>query len=74
MIKEIMEKRKKRKNTLKNQIETLRNELLDAYRKIDSKDQKIIELFCIRDEKQRKINELLEENKELREKKVRNSK
>ena len=74
MIKEIIEKREKRKNTLENQIATLKEELLNAYRKIDEKDQKIIELFYVRDDLKREKNELLEELKELREKKARKSK
>lgn len=71
MIKEIMKKRKTKINTLKNEIQSLKDELLEAYRKIDKKDQLIVELYCVRDEKQRKINELLEENNNLREKKMR---
>lgn len=74
MIKEIMKKRKTKINTLKNEIQSLKDELLEAYRKIDKKDQLIVELYCIRDEKQRKIDELLEELKEYREKKARKSK
>lgn len=74
MIKEIMKKRKIKINTLKNEIQSLKDELLEAYRKIDKKDQLIVELYCVRDEKQRKIDELLEELKEYREKKVRKSK
>ena len=63
----LIENYKKRKRTKELTIESLKEELLEAYRKIDQKDQKIIELFYIRDEKQKKINELLEENRELRE-------
>ena len=74
MIKEIMKKRKTKINTLKNEIQSLKDELLEAYRKIDKKDQLVLELYCVRDEKQRKINELLEELKEYREKKARKSK
>lgn len=74
MIKEIMKKRKTKINTLKNEIQSLKDELLEAYRKIDKKDQLVIELYCVRDEKQRKIDELLEELKEYREKKARKSK
>ena len=74
MIKEIMKKRKTKINTLKNEKQSLKDELLEAYRKIDKKDQLIVELYCIRDEKQRKIDELLEELKEYREKKARKSK
>lgn len=69
-----MKKRKTKINTLKNEIQSLKDELLEAYRKIDKKDQLIVELYCIRDEKQRKIDELLEELKEYREKKARKSK
>ena len=65
----IIEKYRKRKNTYLNEIESLKEELLKCYRKIEIKDQLIIELFTIRAEKETKIYKLLEENKELREKK-----
>ena len=70
LIKKYRDKKKKRVNSLKNEIETLKGEALELYRKLDSKDQLIIELYYIKDEKERKIKELLEELTDLREKKV----
>lgn len=60
---------KKRKQTKEFLIESLKEELLDCYRKLDKKDELIIELYTVRNEKEIKIKELLDENKELREKK-----
>ena len=70
LIKKYRDKKKKRVNSLKNEIETLKAEALELYRKLYSKDQLIIELYYIKDEKERKIKELLEELTDLREKKV----
>lgn len=70
LIKKYRDKKKKRVNSLKNEIETLKAEALELYRKLDSKNQLIIELYYIKDEKERKIKELLEELTDLREKKV----
>lgn len=67
----IIENYKKRKNTKKLTIESLKEELIECYRKINEKDNRIIELFYLRDEQQRKIKELLEENKKLRERRKR---
>lgn len=50
-------------------IETQQKELLDCYRKIEEKNQLIFSLFEARDELKLKNKELLEENKELRERK-----
>ena len=55
LIKKYRNKKKKRVNSLKNEIETLKSEALELYRKLDSKDQLIIELYYIKDEKERKI-------------------
>ncbi len=74
MIKEIMRKRQRRKNTLQNQIDTLKTELLNDKRRIQEKDQLIFSLFDTRDELKRKNKELLEELEELREKKARKGK
>ena len=52
-------------------IETQKQELLECYRKIDEKNKLIISLFEQRDDLKTKIKELLEENKELHEKKSR---
>ena len=51
-------------------IETQEKELLECYRKIEEKNQLIFSLFDLRDEQKQKIKELLEENEELRKKKV----
>lgn len=67
----IIENYKKRKNTKKLTIESLKEELIECYRKINEKDKRIIDLFYLRDEQQKKIKELLEENKELRERRKR---
>lgn len=67
---ELLKKIKRRKNTLENKVETLRNECLTLSRKINEKDQLIIDLFYVRDELKQKNKELLEELKELREKKM----
>ena len=71
MIKEIKAKIRKRRNTKQNQIESLKEENSTLLHKIEKKNELILELFEVRDEKQRKINELLEENKILRERKSR---
>ena len=67
---EILKKIKRRKNTLENKVESLKDECLMLSRKINEKDQLIIDLFYKRDELQQQNKELLEELKELREKKV----
>lgn len=67
----LIENYKKRKNTKKLTIESLKDELIECYRKIDEKDNRIIELFYLRDEHQKKIKDLLEENKKLRERRKR---
>ena len=67
----IIENYKKRKNTKKLTIESLKEELIECYRKINEKDRRIIDLYYLRDEQQKKIKELLEENKELRERRKR---
>lgn len=69
MIKEIKQKIKKRKNTLENQIDSLKEENRRLLKKISEKDELIINLFYLRDEKEAKIKELLEENENYRRKK-----
>ena len=66
---DIFKKRKTKYNTIKLKFEAQKNELLNAYRKIDEKDQLIIDLFYLRDDLNNKIKELLEENESLRRKK-----
>lgn len=70
MIKEIKQKLTKRYNTKQNQIDSLKEENRKLLKKVDEKNDLIISLFYLRDDKEQKINELLEENKELREKKI----
>ena len=71
MIKEIKKKLRKKYNTKQNQIESLKEENRYLLRKIDEKNELIFNLFELRDDKEAKIKELLEEIKELREKKCR---
>ena len=66
----LLENYKKRKQTKDFMIESLKEELLECYRKLEEKDQLIIELYQLRNEKEYKIKELLNENKILREKKI----
>lgn len=66
---DIFKKRKTKYNTIKLKFEAQKNELLNAYRKIDEKDQLIIDLFYLRNDLNNKIKELLEENESLRRKK-----
>ena len=61
MIKEIKQKIKKRRNTKDNQIETLKEDNRRLLKKIEEKDDLIISLFYLRDEKEARIKELLEE-------------
>lgn len=69
MIKEIIKKRQRKRNTLQNQIDTLKEELLNDKRKIDEKNDLIFSLFAKRDELIQQNRELLEELKCLRERK-----
>ena len=71
MIKKIKMKLRRRKNTLENKVETLRNECLLLNRKLVEKDELIISLFYVRHDLKQKNKELLEELKELKEKKAR---
>ena len=66
MIKEIKRKFQKRRNTKENQIESLREENRSLLKRIDQKNELILSLFELRDEQQRKIKELLEENEKVR--------
>lgn len=70
MIKEIKQKLRKRYNTKQNQIDSLKEENRRLLKKIEEKDQMIIDLFYVRDELKQKNKELLEELKELREKRM----
>lgn len=71
MIKEIKQKLNKKYNTKQNQIDSLKEENRKLLKKLDEKNELIISLFYLRDEKDAKIKELLEENEILRERKVR---
>lgn len=66
MIKELKRKFNKHYNTKQNQIDSLKEENRKLLRKIDEKNELIFSLFDLRDEKEAKIKELLEENEELR--------
>ena len=69
MFKEIKKNLRKKYNTKQNQIETLKEENRELLKRIDKKNELIFELFELRDEKNAKIKELLEENETLRRKK-----
>ena len=69
MIKEIKQKFRKKYNTKQNQIDSLKEENRRLLKKIDEKNELIFSLFEVRDEKQSKIKELLEENESLRKRK-----
>ena len=71
MIKEIKQKLTKKYNTKQNQIDSLKEENRKLLKKVDEKNDLIISLFYLRDEKEAKIKELLEELEKIREKKVR---
>ena len=69
MIKEIKQKLSRKYNTKQNQIDSLKEENRKLLKKVDEKNDLIISLFYLRDEKEAKIKELLEELEELRIKK-----
>ena len=71
MIKEIKQKLTRKYNTKQNQIDSLKEENRKLLKKVDEKNDLIISLFYLRDEKEAKIKELLEELEELRMKKCR---
>lgn len=66
MIKEIKQKLRKKYNTKQNIIESLKEENRSLLKRIDQKNELILSLFELRDEQQRKIKELLEENEKSR--------
>ena len=66
MIKEIRAKMRRKYNTKQNQIDSLKEENRELLKRIDKKNELILELFELRDEKDRKIKELLEENEKVR--------
>ena len=74
MIKEIKQKLRKKYNTKDNIIETLKEENRSLLKRIDQKNELILSLFELRDEQQRKIKELLEENEKSRTSKKRMAK
>ena len=69
MIKEIIQKLTKKYNTKQNQIDSLKEENRKLLKKVDEKNDLIISLFYLRDEKEAKIKELFEELEDLRIKK-----
>ena len=68
MIKELKKKIQRKRNTKQNQIDTLKEENRSLLKRIDQKNELIFSLFELRDEQQRKIKELLEENEKSRRK------
>ena len=70
MIKEFKAKLKRKRNTKDNIIESLKEENRKLLKKIDEKNDLIISLYYLRDEKETRIKELLKEI----EKKRRNNK
>lgn len=66
MIKEIKQKLRKKYNTKQNQIDSIKEENRRLLAKLEEKNNLIFNLFEIRDEQQRKIKELLEENEKVR--------
>lgn len=70
MIKEIKQKLRKKYNTKQNQIESLKEENRSLLKRIDQKNELILSLFELRDEKESKIKELLLELEYEREKKA----
>ena len=70
MIKEIKQKLRKKYNTKQNQIESLKEENRSLLKRIDQKNELILSLFELRDEKESKIKELLLELEYEREKKT----
>ena len=70
MIKEIRQKLRKKYNTKQNQIESLKEENRSLLKRIDQKNELILSLFELRDEKESKIKELLLELEHEREKKT----
>ena len=70
MIKELKAKLKRKRNTKDNIIDSLKEENRKLLKKIDEKNDLIISLYYLRDEKEARIKELLEEI----EKKRRNNK
>ena len=66
MIKEIKQKLRKKYNTKQNIIDSLKEENRSLLKRIDQKNELILSLFELRDEQQRKIKELLEENEKSR--------
>lgn len=70
MIKEIKQKFRKKYNTKQNQIDSLKEENRSLLKRIDQKNELILSLFELRDEKESKIKELLLELEYEREKKT----
>lgn len=74
MLKEIKQRLRKKNNTKDIQIQSLKEENRKLLKKIDEKNDLIISLYYLRDEKDNKIKELLEENETLQRHKKRISK
>lgn len=74
MFKEIKRKLHVKHNTKSLIIESQKDEIYNLTKKINEKNDLIISLYYLRDDLQNKIKELLEENEELRRKKLKNEK
>lgn len=74
MFKEIKRKFHVKHNTKNLIIESQKEEIYNLTKKINEKNELIMSLYYLRDDLQNKIKELLEENEELRRKKLKNEK
>ena len=74
MFKELKRKLHVKHNTQNLIIESQKEEIYKLTKKISEKNDLILSLYYLRDDLQNKIKELLEENEELRRKKLKNEK
>lgn len=74
MFKELKRKLHVKHNTKALMIESQKEEIYNLTKKINEKNELIMSLYYLRDDLQNKIKELLEENEELRRKKIKNEK
>ena len=74
LIKELKRKLHVKHNTKNLIIDSQKEEIYKLTKKINEKNELIMSLYYMRDDLQNKIKELLEENEELRRKKIKNEK
>ena len=74
MFKELKRKLRVKHNTKNLIIESQKEEILKLTKKVNEKNELILSLYSLRDDLNQKIRELLEENEELRRKKIKNEK